>query len=92
MGRRREADAPISGSSGVFSNVTGHWIHSPHDSWANGFIPDKAARTNQSGEVTGRCIATEIGAPVAGRPYVQTFRYKRRETRTTYAFTPVCEP
>jgi len=88
------------------------WVVSPHASWTAGFVPERAFRTNQTGEATVRCEATEAGtlvncwvrhesptgfgfgeaallllqharmkpltasgAPVAGRAYVQTFKY-----------------
>jgi TonB family protein len=105
-----EGAFPIASGSEIKDPV---WTTSPHGHWTNGFVPDRAARMEQKGEATARCVATEAGTlvncwieretpadfgfgnaallvmqrarmkpvdadgvPVAGRPYVQTFRYE----------------
>lgn len=38
------------------------WLVSPHGSWTRSFTAAVAARTNQSGEATIACLATQTGA------------------------------
>jgi hypothetical protein len=40
------------------------WVVSPHGSWADGFVPERAMRMAQKGGASARCMATAAGVLV----------------------------
>lgn len=60
----------VTAPEGVFPSSSGPeiknpaWVHSPHQPWAEPFMPERSARSRQKGEATVHCVATATGALV----------------------------